>query len=369
MKKAAFKLISSLLMIPLLGMALGGCGGNSGASPAQTQTQTQTSTAPAGESALQGEVAKIYEAAKKEGKLVLWSPTDVAQIQKMKEDFNKVYPGIEVEHFEIQPGEAVEKIITESSAGQVNVDVADFPLAYLPQLINRGLIEKYDYEGVFGLKSLRFDSQAVDIYHLSVPISYNKNLVSEEDVPKSWDDLLLPKWKGKKIILESRGIAFSILSQEWGEQKTLEFLDKILAQDPIIVKGGTPTLQSLANGEGAIAIGTYAYKVDELQKKGAPVDFANVGPVPAMGYAAGVLKKSPHPNAALLFASWLGSKEGLLSRERTSGAGMLVNNETITAIGKRFAEHNTKIVVEDEKSIDTNSKILEEVGKRISSLK
>ena len=98
-------------------------------------------------------------------------------------------------------------------------------------------------------------------------------MVSAKDAPKSWEDLAEPKWKGKKIIIEARLVPFAMLGTEWGKEKAMELVKKILAQQPIIVQGGTTVANALAGGQVSIAVGTYAYTIEGLKKHGASVDW------------------------------------------------------------------------------------------------
>src|SRR5262249_62098015 len=101
-------------------------------------------------------------------------------------------------------------------------------------------------------------------YNLTLPISYNTKTVSNKEAPKSWEELLDPKWKGRKIIIEARLVPFAMLGTEWGKGKATELVKKLLAQEPIIVQGGTTVANALAGGQVSIAIGTYAYTIERL---------------------------------------------------------------------------------------------------------
>jgi iron(III) transport system substrate-binding protein len=203
----------------------------------------------------------LYDAGKQEGKVVVWTPLEIGLYKKIAAKFAQRYPGIEIEAFRIQPGPAIERLVTEAKAGQVNVDLIDPNIAYLPILIERGLLEPYPWDSVFGVDAQRllFDKRALVLGHYDMPIGYNTSLVGADDI-QSWDDLTEPKWRGK-LLLEARGFALGILAEKWGEARTLAFIRKLLDNRPIIIKGAQGMAEALAGGQGSVAIGAYAARL------------------------------------------------------------------------------------------------------------
>jgi len=143
-----------------------------------------------------------------------------------------------------------------------------------------------------------------------------------------------------------------------------------MKQNPIITKGGTPTSQAVANGQAAVAVGTYAYKAEALKKKGAPVEWVKTAEVPCINHAAGVLKNAQHPNAAILLTHFVSSEEGLLARAAGGGGGRLEGegvNATIT--GQLMEKNNVELVIQDDKHLEMEAEVGEEVAKIINSTK
>lgn len=332
------------------------------------ETSSGGAKSEAAVSKMSPEVAKIYEAAKKEGSVIYWSPDDVEEVKEFEKDFNKIYPGIKVEHFQIQPPQALERIITEANANQTNLDVIHMYLTELPKLIDRGLITQYDWNKTFGVNKeiIKYNNHGINTYHLSFPIAYNTNLLKKDEVPKSWEELLEPKWKGK-LLVEVRGNAFPILALSWGEDKTVNYLKKLLEQKPIIIKGGTPTVQAVANGDAPVAIGTYAYMVEKYKRQGAPIDWAKVGPIPLIVHTHAVMKKAPHPNAGLLFTAWMASKEGVETRERVQTAGRMIG-ENLSKIGKEMEANKIERIPEDENKMEILNRMKKKVADILSGL-
>lgn len=310
-------------------------------------------------------VPSVYAAARQEGKVVFLTSADVKVVAAMAAKFNELYPGIAVEAFKIEPGPAIERIITEASAGRISVDDVDTPLSYLPQLFDRDLVAPYPWSKVFGIAPERvlFDRGIVQ-HTLDVPIVYNTNLVKPEEI-KSWEDLTTPRWRGK-VLLEARGLPFQLLAAKWGEAKTFDYLDRLLANQPIIIKGGTPTIEALAGGQGSVAIGTYGGRAIQYKELGAPVEWARVGPIPAMIYVVLPIKGSPHPNAARLWDAFWVTKEAQDAFWDGHRFGMMVG-DALSPHGQEVEDAGLDIVLETT-DIAENRRLLEKAGRAIGGL-
>jgi len=315
---------------------------------------------------------RLYNAAKKEGLVVIWGPTDAIIYQRMQEVLNKEYPGIRIEHFESIPEPLVQRIIAETQAGKAPaVDIIQSgSLRALRPLIDRDMLAPFPgWEKDFGLDAVYANQRFVGAYNLTLPISYNTKMVSAKEAPKSWEELADPKWKGRKIIIEARLVPFAMLGTEWGKAKASELTKKILAQQPIIAQGGTTVAKALAGGQVQIAVGTYAYTIEGLKKQGAPVDWVPVSPLPVLTSAEGVLKTAPHPNAARFSAGWIGSQEGQKIRYGTSGQAMEVGKTAIGAVAERIKGAQPAIILETDKTFASILEIQRELGKMLGALR
>lgn len=365
----------SMIWMVLLSISLfllAGCG-NSQEGAVKNDTPPATSSAakePSASSAMDPAIAEIYEKAKLEGKVIWWSPDD-EEVEPIKKAFEAKYPGIVMEHFELKPSDAIQRIITEAGAGQTNVDVFDLYVTDVPLLKDRDLIRPVDWVDIFGVdpKQVYYENSALSFWHLSFPMVYNTNLVKPEEAPKAWEDLLDPKWKGK-IIIEARGNAFPILAYSWGKDKTIDYVNQLMKQEPIITKGGTPTSQAIANGQGAIAIGTYAYKAELLKTTGAPVDWVKTAPVPVITHTSGVLKNAQHPNAAILLAHFVASEGGLLGRAEAGGGGRLEGvGMDLHIEGQIMEKDKVQRIIQNDQNLELEAAVGDEVAKIISSMK
>jgi iron(III) transport system substrate-binding protein len=143
-------------------------------------------------------------------------------------------------------------------------------------------------------------------------IMYNKNVVSASDAPKTWDDLLDPKWKGKIIMVDPTSSP-AYLDLWWAVMKKnggVSYLEKLRAQATRLYAGATPITQALASGEAAIAVPGVPSIAAQLIASGAPIGTVipptTTGPEAVIGLTVG----AKHPNAAKLFAYFLLTPQG-----------------------------------------------------------
>jgi len=254
-----------------------------------------------------------------------------------------------VEHFEIRPDDYAPRAVAEARQGVVSFDIGTGRLVGLSPLLDRNLIQAYNdwtkISGGLNPASVSKDGRLLTIYSLVYPVAYNTQLLKPEEAPRSWDDLLAPKWK-EKIIVEPRANAFGYLGLKWSEEKVVDYLKKLKAQDPIFVKGGTGTAQQLIAGVAPLAIGAYAHKILQMKAQGAPIDWAKkVSPVGSTDNIVFVMKGARHPNAAKLLAAWLASdkSQSLLNTKLFRGA--ISSGSSYVAV-QEFEKNNVEVLRE-----------------------
>jgi iron(III) transport system substrate-binding protein len=308
----------------------------------------------------------LYEAGKQDGKVVVWTSLETGLYKKIAAKFAQRYPGIEIEPFRIQPGPAIERLVTEAKARRINVDVLDANIAYLPILLERGFLEPYPWDGVFGIDAQRllFDKRALLLGHYDLPIGYNTALVGPNDIA-SWDDLTEPKWRGK-LLLEARGFGLGILAAKWGEERTLAYIKKLLDNRPILMKGAQGTAEALAGGQGALAIGAYAARLTLFKEAGAPVDWVRVGPIPAQQVAVAPVKGGPHSAAAKLLAAFWTTAEAQDIFYEDQRYGMVGYYQSPR--GEELRQRGIEVVLETT-DIEKDKSLLEMVARAIGGMK
>ena len=310
------------------------------------------------------DIEAIYAAAKKEGKVVVWSPNDIAVERRVEAAFSKRFPGIQVEAFKIEPGPAVERAVAEASAGRNGVDIIVTNAPYLPILFDRGMVESYPWTKVFGVppELLLFDNRAVIVAEYDQSVSFNTDLVKPAMIT-SWEAVLEPQWRGK-VILEARSYPLAIMAQRWGDAKTIAYIKKLLENKPTIVKGSTVAAEALAGGQGAIAIGAQTSRIQRMKEEGAPVDWARIEPVGAVIVMIAPIKNGPHPNAGRLW-TWFWTQQEAQTVQYDVGRNGMLSGGIITARGKELHEKNIEILREPSDVTESN-RLLNLVGDAIS---
>lgn len=273
-------------------------------------------------SARNQELAKLIEGAKAEGKVIWWDGLKPDEAAPVIEAFQKKYPFLKVEHTRIHGTESRERIFREMQVKIVNFDVFDIGGEEVPTFVNAGLLSKYDWAKAFDLKPEQIDPSGFFLNigsHIFGP-AYNTKLVKPEDVPKSWEDLLNPKWQGR-LVVDSRPKTFTHLIPVWGEKKVLDYVKKLVANKPKFRRGQTEAIQLMAAGEIILHSGTQYDSVYNVKRKGGPVEFIPMEPVPVTLEDEAIPNNAAHPNAARLLLGWLAG-EGQSFYDKVTGRGL-----------------------------------------------
>lgn len=259
-------------------------------------------------------VKELYEKAKKEGEVVIWG-THAREVDWIPAAFAAEWPGIKVNV--LGDNDIAPKIIAETRAGRHEVDVYWHSITGVAPIVQRELPTKIDWS-MFSVTTdnTAFDSRMGFTNNTVYVVAYDTRKMSEADMPKTWDQLIDPKYKDKmtgSLFLMQRLI--SVLSTNWGQDKALDFARK-LAKDTGILLTRAPRESILQSGERVIAAGEIDVSPKLWAVGGMPVKYVIPAPVVLGQFGAAVLAKAPHPNAARLLAGWLASKEGKKVREK-----------------------------------------------------
>ncbi|MGE5047554.1 MAG: ABC transporter substrate-binding protein [Deltaproteobacteria bacterium] len=257
----------------------------------------------------------LIEAAKKEGKVIWYTAVDLPVAEHIAKAFEEKYPGISV-RVERSGGERIFQRISQEYASNIHaVDVVNSSDAahfivwkrdgilapYVPEDVARHYPAEHKDPG--GL----FASWRV---WLSV-IGYNTKLVKAEEAPKSFADLLDPKWTGK-IVKGHPGYSGTIMTATFQISRDLgwQYFEKLARQRVMQVQSSADPPKKLALGERAVMADGNEYNLIQLKEKGEPVEV--VYPLegsPLIIGPSGLLKDAPHPNAARLLQSFMFARE------------------------------------------------------------
>ena len=246
----------------------------------------------------------LYEGAKKEGAIAYASPAEENQISKLLEGFTSKYPGIKGQSLGGQQEDISNRILAEARAGRSSFDILGIGTSLGQYREANALADIHD---LVGDAKYPAKFRGKDFYSwnlLSMVIAYNTNLVKPAAAPKSYQDMLDPKWKGKFSVDSSPDTWVFGMLHKWGMEKTYKYQKQLIEdQKALIRKGHTNQTNLLIAGAFPVAIELYSYKVAEMKDKGAPIEMVIPEEfVAAEATGVGISSRAPHPYGALLFA-------------------------------------------------------------------
>jgi len=313
-------------------------------------------------------LAKLYPAAKKDGEFVFNSERiEEAGGKDGIAQFSKRFPGVKVTFAGMAGSQLPSRIASEAKAGKVSIDIFRSDPNRAQPLFERDLLMKVDPKeiSVAPVETYFADHFVKLSDHIS-NFTFNSDLVKPADLPKSYEDLLAPKWKGK-LVLDARGgqIAHLLSEKIWEEKKFWDFVDALKMQAPIWTTRNTEAMNKIVSGEGLVGTGSYD-AVEQLKATGAPIEFLFLSPALSQVRGAAIVGAGAHPNAAKLFLGWLLSPEGSKARDKNAVGTISPGTDLYEKITARGA----KIVF--EKNIDqimARDAVGEQITKRWGVLK
>ena len=253
----------------------------------------------------QGSVAA---AAKKEGTLTLYTTIAEKDLPILLKPFESKY-GVKVVVWRAGTDKVLQRTIAEAAAKRDDVDVIHFGAPEMEALSREKIllaITSPVHQDLQPGSVPPHREWAATLLSVWVQV-YNTRLVKKETLPKSYKDLLDPKWKGK-LGIESKDQDWfaSVVDVMGGGEAGLKFFRDMVATNGVSVRLGHTLLNNMViSGEVPLALTVYNYMPEQAKKKGAPVDWFALEPAIARSNAVGVARRAPHPNAALLFYEYL----------------------------------------------------------------
>ena len=257
--------------------------------------------------------ALIEEGARKEGELIWYTSMGLTDFPKIVGAFEKNAPYVKVRTNRLAQSSLMPKIATEARAGRFAVDVVGSAPVEIWELKQQGFSAAYLSPELKAFPVGSFDPQGFWSSTEVTPLvlAFNTNLVPPNEAPRSYQDLLQPKWKGKMNFGSDEYAWYSVMLDGMGKAKGLEFM-KALARQQLHIPGGSSImrLQLMLAGESAIAIAARGRRATEYKEKGAPIDYRLLDPYPAEPNGLALMRRAAHPHASILFIDWMLSDEG-----------------------------------------------------------
>jgi iron(III) transport system substrate-binding protein len=304
----------------------------------------------------------LIEKAKAEGEVSFYSSLQAQQIDPFIQVFRKRYPFIKVNPYRVSGNRQVIKIQTEMNAGNHLVDVTNGAAEQASALKKIGAIDPYHspQRDSFNAPNKDKDGYFTSLYVIPIVLGYNTNLVKRAEAPRTYEDLLQPKWKGNMFLDDEAYEWFAVLMKQMGRDKGLQYMRSLAKQDLRMVRGRTAQSQLMTAGERPLAIVLSGHTVLDLKALGAPIDQVILDPYFAQANKQMIERHAPHPHAAALFIDWSLSEEG---------------QSVITTFGRVVARKGVKQrfpeLVEKEYflvDVDFIGPILDQSGKEFSQI-
>ena len=315
-----FTLVLSTMLALLVVAAA--CGSDPTATPvpptatptAEAMMEKPTPTAMMEEKSLE---EKLYEEAlaTSNGEISWVFPTRASQGDPIMEAFEAQYPGLDVTLTTKSTSEVTEGLLLEHQVGRIAADVSD--PGRDSRLLDRGIFgDSSDIFADVGIPeaAIYADGLATLYLPLAHGVMYNTDVVTGDDIPQTYEDLLDPKWKGN-MVLEDRLKGFIYLTDLpeytgryenlWPEEQIVDYLSKLAEQDVLIQHGNTTVSNTVASGERPISPDVNVASIGNAIVQDHPVELAPVTPNAIEQWLIGAVADGPNPAGGRLFLRWL----------------------------------------------------------------
>ena len=276
----------------------------------------------------------LIEGARREGVVTFYNSN--TWLSTVAQEFEKKYPFVKVSVWRSESTNLMKKILEEYASGRLLADVMESSTG-MDILQRKGILQEY-----FSPETAAYGDEAKakgknGVYHLTdreiyISLGFNTKLVPPGDAPKSYKDLLDPKWKGKM------SLAGGATGPRWvGHVLNLmgrEYLEKMAGQDVKVQNiSGAALAGLIVSGEVPLSPTIFDSNIFTAKQTGAPVEWRPLEPVIASVGTSGMTTKAPHPYAALLFLDYLHSKEG---QQVVMRGGLSSAREDIGSLERKF---------------------------------
>jgi iron(III) transport system substrate-binding protein len=304
------------------------------------------------------------EAAKKEGKVVWYTSLALPSAEKVAKLFETAYPGVKVEVHRTGSERILSRVMQELKANIKNVDVVHTSDAgHFVLLKGKNLLTKYTPPGVEGFPP-GFKDKDGYYYGLRATVSviaYNTKGLSAAEAPKTWKELLDPRWKGKMVTAHpgySGVIATHVLALV--NQYGWDYFKQLAQNRLMLVQSAVDPAGAVASGERLVAVDGGEYTFYQTRKKGNPIEivYPKEG-VPLIVSPTAITSFAPHPNAARLFTDFTFTRE--VQQVMADSEGLYTGHPEVTYPADKPKLSELKLLTVDPEELDRRN---EEIKKR-----
>lgn len=254
---------------------------------------------------------RLEEGARAEGKAIYYGTIQEDDARELLAGFKRKYPFLQTGHLRLSNTRLLGKISTEAKAGRFETDVIQTSGLFGDAVVRGGLVVKYVSPETRHVGEEFIDQSGYWTAMQQVPVvlGYNTRLVTAKDVPKNYEDLLAPKYRGRLVLDSDDQDVLAGLVDVWGEEKAKNFFKGLAASQTSLRRGRTLIGQLLAAGEFSIALFLHSHIPLSLKANRAPVEFVYLPPYITKLVPIFLAKHSPHPHSAVLLYDYLLSKD------------------------------------------------------------
>lgn len=248
----------------------------------------------------------LAEGARKEGSLTVYMNIPQVYSNLFVQPFEKKY-GVKVNIWRARSELTLKRTIDEARAGKSSVDVIDSISPPMEALRREKLLEKIDSPIHKDLQPYAIPKHRewVSMREIVFVQAYNTNKIKKEDLPKTYQDLLSPKWKGNVGLEAGDQEWVSSVINDMGKEKGRQFFRSLSSNGLTLVTGHPVLINSVISGEVSLGLTVYNYDAFHWKEQKAPVDWFAIEPAVTISDGIAIAKNAPHPHAAVLFYEYM----------------------------------------------------------------
>ncbi|HEY4319350.1 MAG TPA: extracellular solute-binding protein [Herbaspirillum sp.] len=250
---------------------------------------------------------RLVAEARKEGSLTLYTSISAPNLALLRADFEKKY-GVKLNVWRAGDEKVVQRVMSEDKAGHAGLDLVHVNSLQMEILHREGILQevKSPYLKNVVPSALPAHREFVATRISPVVMAYNTDKIKKADLPKTYQDLLDPKWKGQLGVEASDQQWFYGVVSDMGTEKGLQYFRDLVGGNGLSVRTGHSLLNNMVvSGEVPLALTLQGHIPVTAKQKGAAIDWFTLKPLIAVSYAEGLSKKAVHPAAAILFYDYM----------------------------------------------------------------
>jgi iron(III) transport system substrate-binding protein len=245
---------------------------------------------------------RLVDGARAEGTLSIYTSMAPNDMNRLISAFEKKYP-IKINVWRSGTDKVLQRVVAEGRSGHSEVDLVLNTSPEMEAIYREKLLQP-----VYSPMQKNLIDAAMPAHREYVGMRifvylhpYNTKKIKKEELPRTYEDLLNPRWKNQ-LGMEAKHEWFYTLIQYMGEEKGLRFFRDLVATNGLKLHTGSSVVANMvAAGEVPLALNIYMHVIQPLRDKGADIDYFTLSPTIAATDAIAILRKAPHPHAAILF--------------------------------------------------------------------